>query len=505
MHNFPEYMQTVVRRLTSRIRQRLVVGSVAHRLARGAGWSLFGSLSSQALSLLSTIVVARLVGRVGYGEIGMVQSTLGAFGILAGFGLGSTTAKYIAEFRSASPGRAGGILALTTLAAFGGGVALALACLALAPSLSASVLGSGTLTPLLQAGSLLLLVTTLNGVQMAALSGFEAFGRIAKINILQGLATPIVAIPCVWAYGVPGAIAALTVTAGIGLILSSIALDAECRAHGIPRDLRSIAWSEWPVLWKFALPSMLSALMVAPVTWITNAILVRQPDGYGELGLFNAANQWRTLILYVPAALGPALIPILSETYGRNDHADFRQAVYLSLHVTWICALPLTILVLGWAEPLAGLFGRQFAGAGQLIPLLAVACFLNVVNSTVGTALAGSGRMWIGMSMNAGWAAVLIGATMLLVPRLGGQGLAIAYLVAYLLHTVWVMVYVDRRLAPSSIAKQWRLIAFSAATLGASFGLGATRRESFAYQLALLIVALVPLYRMAKAGLWKRA
>jgi hypothetical protein len=78
-------------------------------------------------------------------------------------------------------------------------------------------------------------------------------------------------------------------------------------------------------------------------------------------------------------------------------------------------------------------------------------------------------------------------------------------LVAYLLHTVWVMVYVDRRLAPSSIAKQWRLIAFSAATLGASFGLGATRRESFAYQLALLIVALVPLYRMAKAGLWKRA
>jgi len=505
MHNVPEYMQTGVRGLTSRIRRRLVVGSVAHRLARGAGWSLFGSLSSQALSLLSTIVIARFVGKAGYGEIGMVQSTLGVFGILAGFGLGSTTAKYVAEFRSAAPERAGGILALTTLSAFGGGIGLALACLALAPSLSASVLGNDALTPLLQAGSLLLLITTLNGVQMAALSGFEAFGRIARINILQGVATPIVAIPCVWMYGVPGAIAALTVTAAIGLILCSIALDVECEAHGIRRDLRSIAWNEGPVLGKFALPSMLSALMVAPVTWITNAILVRQPDGYGELGLFNAANQWRTLILYVPAALGPALIPILSETYARSDPTDFRRAVYLSVRVTWLCALPLTIVVLALAEPLAGLFGRQFVGAGQLIPLLAVACFLYVVNSAGGTALAGSGRMWIGMSMNAGWAVVLIGATMLLVPRLGGRGLAIAYVVAYLLHTVWVMVYVDRRLAPSSIAKQWRLIALSAVILVASLEFSLSHRNPFPYQLILFVAAMVPLFRMAKAGLRRPA
>jgi len=490
--------------VVSRFRARLVSGSVAHRLARGAGWSLLGSMLSQALALLSTIVVARYVGRVGYGEIGMVQSTLGVFGIVAGFGLGASTAKYVAEFRLSTPRRAAGIMTLTTMAAFAGATAMALACFAVAPILAVRTLNNEALIPLLRAGALLLFISTLNSIQAAALAGFEAFRPIAKINILQGLATPVVTIPCVWMFGVPGAIAALTIVACIGLILSTMAVKVEAEVHGMLRDLRRIGWTDWPILWKFALPSMLSALMVAPVMWITNTMLAAQRNGYGELGLFNVANQWRVLILYVSMALGPALMPVLSETYGRDDREDFRKAITLSLRVTWICALPLTVVVLGWAEPLAALFGRQFVDAGTMIPILAIACFLNVVTGTVGTALASSGRMWIGLAMNVGWATALIASAMMLIPHQGGQGLAFAYLIAYFLHAIWVLGYVDLKLAPASIVKQWRLFAFSTLILGTSFEASASHRGAFPYQLVLLLLGLGPMFWWATTG-WRKA
>ncbi len=46
-------------------------------------------------------------------------------------------------------------------------------------------------------------------------------------------------------------------------------------------------------IWKLSFPTMLSGVMVGPIIWIANIIIINTPDGYGQLGLFNAADQWR--------------------------------------------------------------------------------------------------------------------------------------------------------------------------------------------------------------------
>ena len=211
---------------------------------------------------------------------------------------------------------------------------------------------------------------------------------------------------------------------------------------------------------------MLSALMVAPATWIANTILVNQQGGYGELGLFNAANQWRMIVLFIPGLLTAAMLPVLSETHGKTDQSDFRQTVALNFRVTWVIALPLTVIAVLLGRPMAALFGKQFLGASAIIMVLMITTFFNVVNGTVGSALAGSGRMWTGTVMNMGWAATLLLSAFLLVPLRGGFGLALAYLFAYVVHTIWVMVYVELKLAPLSIVRQWKLMLFSVVLLG---------------------------------------
>jgi O-antigen/teichoic acid export membrane protein len=481
------------------IKARLAESPIAYRLARGAFWSVVGGIASRALTMGSSIIVARLLGKEGYGEIGMVQSTTGMFGVFAGFGLGATATKYIAEFRTKDPARAGRIANLIILISLTIGGLMAIMCLGMSGWLAEKTLNRSDLSPLLAAGALLLFVSTIGGVLLAVLAGFEAFREIARINILQGVAAPFITVPLVFLFGVDGAVASMTINAGVGLYLSVIAMRREYAEFGMAYRFDRTAWNEWPVLPKFALPSTLSGLMVAPVIWVINTILANQQGGYGELGLFNAANQWRMVVIFLPGLLTSVMLPVLSETHSREDRTDFVGVVMLNLRATWVIALPLTVFIVTMNKPLAALFGKQFQGTAPIISVLMISVFLNVINGAVGTALAGSGRMWTGTFMNFGWAFILVSSSLILIPLLGGLGLAVAYLISYLAHTIWVMAYVELRLARFSISKQWQLILFSLLLLMASVVLARIQFKQPVYHIMLIGVSLLPLIKTVRA------
>ena len=95
----PLFMQT---RITG-----VLASPIGGRLARGAFWSLLGTTLSKGCSTLSWIIVGRLLGKENFGELNMVQSTVGLFGAAAGLGMGMAAAKYVAEYKKTDPDRAG--------------------------------------------------------------------------------------------------------------------------------------------------------------------------------------------------------------------------------------------------------------------------------------------------------------------------------------------------------------------------------------------------------------
>jgi O-antigen/teichoic acid export membrane protein len=82
---------------------RIVNSPIGYRLASGVFWSTAGAVISRGLMLAAWVLVARMLGKTGYGELGMIQSTVGMFGVFAGFGLGLTATKHVAEFRRSNP------------------------------------------------------------------------------------------------------------------------------------------------------------------------------------------------------------------------------------------------------------------------------------------------------------------------------------------------------------------------------------------------------------------
>ena len=468
---------------------------LAHRLAHGSFWALSGTVASRIFSMATTIFLARILGKADYGAYGMVQSTIGMFGLFAGLSMGATTTKYVAQLKTTDPSRAGKILSLTTmLAIVSGGVVMVLLGFT-APWLARTTLNRSDLSPVLMTGALLLFVSTVNGVQTSSLAGFEAFRELARINVLQGITTPLVALPLVYTFGIQGGIMALTIVAVLGWYLCAMALRRECNKFHIVRRIFSRSnFSERGILWSFGLPALISGALVMPVTWATNAILANQANGYSELGLFNAANQWRQLIIFIPQVLAGVMLPIFSDVHGRRNPGEFLHVLNINLGITWAVALPMAILTIVLRNQLSAVFGGQFSHMSLLVVPLMIASFLNILNNVVGTALMGSGKMWTGAIFNMAWALALWIGTLILVPHFGGMGLAVAYLIAYVLHTVWQMAYVEIKLAPSSIRRHWRLAVLSVVCLSAAPFTSRLYLPSVVIDLILTFLGLLPLW-----------
>ena len=109
--------------LRGKILAALPKDSLRARFAKGAFWSLVGAVLAQGLGLGASIVTARILGKVGFGELGMIRSTVGMFGVFAGLGLGLTATKHVAEFRSNHPEKAGRVIGLSAIVATFSGAA----------------------------------------------------------------------------------------------------------------------------------------------------------------------------------------------------------------------------------------------------------------------------------------------------------------------------------------------------------------------------------------------
>ena len=155
----------------SRLWDRIKASSFGYRLAHGTFWSMMGAGVSQSLMLLTSIISARILGKQQFGEFGIINTTIGMFGVFAGFALGMTATKYVAEFRRKDPVKAGRIVALSSLVAMGTGAAVALVLLVIAPWLASETLAAPQLTGLLRISAGFLFFGALSGAQTGAQTG----------------------------------------------------------------------------------------------------------------------------------------------------------------------------------------------------------------------------------------------------------------------------------------------------------------------------------------------
>ena len=261
---------------------------------RGVGWNIFGGIVAQGGSFLSSVLVARLVGRSLFGQFAMIQSTVIALTSLAALGLGITATKYVSQYRTSNPERAGRILGLSSMVAVAAASCFCAGLILFAPLLAA---GSGLVVEF-RLSAVYVFFITLNGYQIGALVGLESFQRMAQISFASGPLTLLMTWALTSQFGIRGAVLALGIGAFLLWLLYQIALSSEGRATGITVRYHR-AWSERSALISFSVPATVSGIIGSVSIWWCNAILVRS-SGYAELAIFTAINNLRLMIVFLP-------------------------------------------------------------------------------------------------------------------------------------------------------------------------------------------------------------
>ena len=409
---------------------------VARHFAIGAFWALVGAVVSRGLTLASSVVAGRLLGTTGFGEIGMIQSTQGLFGIVAGAGLGLAATKFVAEFRSTDPLKTGRCATLATTIALVSGSVMALVLLACSGMMASSVLRAPHLSAELQVATGLVLFGTINGVQTGALVGFGDFRTLAVLSSIRGVCLCGFLIAGIAVGGVLGGVVGLVLTEAIAVLANQVALGRILRgtatwpATVTWRDRRA-AWSELVPMCRFGGLSLLGSICTMSAMWFANLVLVAQPGGYAALGVFNAAERWRQLLLFLPASFSPVILTTLSNLHGRKDPDAYRRLFGLNLAVSVAVVVVPSIGIMLCAGPAMGLFGDEYRGGWMTLVILSASSVVVVLNNLLGQILVSRGAVMGRFVLDVLLAAVLAIASWQLIPIYREQGMALGSLIAF--------------------------------------------------------------------------
>lgn len=421
----------------------------ASKLINGIAWSLIGTIALRFLNAIASIFTVRFLGASRYGELGIISSTLGMLSSFAGLGLGVTCTKYIAELKNTDKIKAGKIIGLTYIIALFSGVFMMLLVIFISDWLSVNTLNAPYLSFSLKLASLLLFLNTVDGVQKGSLAGFEAFKEIAKIGMIQGILSLIFTVSLTYLFGVTGTIFSWIINSTCGLVLNKLELLKVEKKWNI-KTIYKDSLTERAVIWKLSIPSMLSNIVVSPVIWVANTIIINNADGYSQLGIFNAANQWKNIVEVIPNIIGSVLLPFIAN---RKTSTDNKGIELVNLLAGWMIVTLFAIILITFPELIGALYGDGF-DIYNYYATLALLMFSSTViayKSGIGRKLVVNNLMWWGFLDNIIWGIFFIIFVYFLKEK-GSLGLGLSYALAYLINTlIFIPFYLKFRIIPREL------------------------------------------------------
>lgn len=406
----------------------------------GVSWSFVGTLTSKLIVLLAGIACAQILGREAYGEFGLVRSTINMFVALGGAGIGLTASKYIAEYKETDIIKAYHIYRVSQIFSFIIASLLAIATLLFSKQIAEDILEAPQLEHPICVGALLLFITVLNAVQNGALSGFECFKNIAINSFWGSIAEAMFMLLGAFFYGVTGAVLGFGVGFIALYILNIRSLQMIFSSVDSPSPWKiQLFHFETSIFTQFTLPATLSSILIMPIYWTVKSALVRE-QGFAELALFEAADQWRLMILFIPTSVSQVILPALAGLKNKTGE-DFWKILKINILINLSVSAFSAIAVVGASPFIMPLYGQSFDNPWPLILLSLSAIPISVAN-VIGLSISSRSKMWEGFALNLVWASLFLFFSFgFLSIGLGASGIALAVLSSYVLHAGYQLFY----------------------------------------------------------------
>ncbi|WP_430452909.1 flippase [Rhodopirellula europaea] len=208
------------------------------------------------------------------------------------------------------------------------------------------------------------------------------------------------------------------------------------------------------VLLADATPLLGVALIGQLILWLPQ-LLLGVFRSTSDVSVYNSAFRTAQLTAIVLMAGNSITLPKLATLFHQNEVERLRRVMVLSTRLMAICCLPFIVVLLWFPVEVLALFGKGYGTGANVLRILALGQFFNVATGSVGGLLNMTGRQRSSLRGNALAFCLLSVLCILLIPKYGIFGAAIAQaasLTFQMTYFTWV-VHRDFGFFPLAIGK----------------------------------------------------
>ena len=437
--------------------------------ARGTGFLALGSFFEVGVRFLIALMLARLLGADSYGLYVLAVSAATLFASFSALGLDDAMVRYVA-IRSGRGDQLGvrETIKLGVLVATVGGVLIGIVMFAAAQPIAEGIFHEPRLTHLLRLLAIIVPFLSLSNVLAGTARGFGRMDYVALAeNVVQSLVR--LALVAVIALAMQGLNVTVSVIAfGISDVTATIVLIVLLQKYFPVSRLREGEMREVaPEVFRFAIPLWLSG-MLRQFRRSFQTILLGATAAAASVGIYSIVSSITTVGHICLLALFVAVKPTLARLHDIGDREGLTHLYTTATRWAYTITLPFFLVIVLFRESILLVFGESFAAGSTALLIFAFAEVVNAGTGICGPVLDMTGHTMMKLVNAITLTVLLVGGNVLLIPRYGVVGAAIASLVGIGVSNLMCLVEIWwlERLLPF----EWAMWKPTVAALGALAG-----------------------------------
>lgn len=384
-------------------------------LFKDSFWAFSGNVVGKGLSLIASICIARLIGKDDFGMYTLIRTSLLSIAVFSTFGLGYTATKFVAEYLKDQPNKVRAVIKNTMqITLIMGGVFTAL--LFIFCKEIAAFLEVPNLYRSIRYLAIIVFFNSIITTQTGILAGLKRFKALARINFINGLIMFFSSIIMTYYMGLDGALIALLVSTAINCVqnyaesrnsLNKISLNGNQIGYNIKKELVS-----------FSLPIALQEMVYSILSW-TLPILLLKYSNIGEVGIYNAAQQWASVILFIPGTLRNVILAHVSSD--SDNHSRQIQILHKMLLVNFAATFIPFLLVYLFSGLVVKLYGESFTSLRTVLNISVFTTIFSCLSNVFKQYFMAINRAWITLWFRFGNSILIFVLFVLLVRNSNGE------------------------------------------------------------------------------------
>lgn len=195
----------------------------------------------------------------------------------------------------------------------------------------------------------------------------------------------------------------------------------------------------------FAAPMMFSGVMLYLLNWTDTFMLGAQVSDK-ELGYYTLAYKIASLSMLVIISMNVVLAPKIASLFNTGNLTELHKTVRKTTHIIIALTTPLALGIIVFSDFLLSFFGDGFNEGKTALIIITIGFWLNALTGNVDQILNMTGNQKIMQNITIFGFLLNVGLNVLLIPKYGINGSAIASLVTNVLFNIICLGFIKKKL-----------------------------------------------------------